>query len=295
MTSSAKTIGESIKRIKSFLSEAYRYFYRSQNNPADIYDDDNDFCEYYLEKAFISTLVLLEVLSLKDTYDKVNSLYLKAKKEGVSKSRMGIEDPYLVWAADLDYYLDAILVSFDLDIKKDIISMDLMSILRAAQYTITDIKLFDAPPSCESDVHLRIEGLLKSIFIDLKHKPQLTKPIKNFEPDTGLPSIKTLIEYKYISNNNEAKIVAEQMLADTRGYYSRDWDRFIYVIYETTRIKPESEWRNLFIECNVENAEVVVISGVPATSKRKPKRKNSKLSSSQNSRINSKAKTKNTD
>ena len=258
-----KALDDSIKVIKSYLFDAYHYFYRSRNTPEGEYDEEEDICKYNFEKGFISTLVLLEVLGLKDTYNKVDILYTQAKKEGFSKSRMGIEDPLLVWAAWLDDYLDAIAVSFNLDLKKGIISLDIIAILRAAQYTITDTKLFSSPPSNETDVHLRIEGLLKGIYLDLKHKPQLTKPIKNFEPDTGLPSIKTLIEYKFISSVNEAKIVADEILADTRGYYSREWDRFIYVIYETTRIKPESEWKNLLTECNVQDNEVVVISGIP--------------------------------
>jgi len=108
---------------------------------------------------------------------------------------------------------------------------------------------------------------LRCVFPNLKHKPQLTKPIKNFEPDTGLPSIRTLIEYKFISNKLQAKTAAEEVLADTRGYISREWETFIYVIYETRRIKPESEWKQLLKECNVQNTEIIVLSGEPVKKK----------------------------
>ncbi len=58
--------------------------------------------------------------------------------------------------------------------------------------------------------------------------------------------------------------VADELLADTRGYHSRDWDSFIYVIYETTRVKPEVEWKNLLRECGIDDRiSVIVISGEP--------------------------------
>jgi len=272
VSQSTKALEESIIIIKSYLTDANRHFSRSENAPADVFNEDEEICKYYVEKAFISLLVLLEVLGLKETYSKIDRLFSEAKKEGFSQSKMGIEENYLIYASELQDYLDAIAFSYNVDLKKEVISSDIISILKASQYTITDTDLFKSPPSSEADVHLRIEGLLKSIFLDLKHKPSLTKPIKNFEPDTGLPSIKTLIEYKFISNKAQAKIVADEILADTRGYFSREWKRFIYVIYETTRIKPENEWTALLTACDVQDTEVVVISGVL------PKRKTTKRS-----------------
>jgi len=278
VSQSTKALEESIRLIKSYLTDANRHFTRSENYPEDVYNEDEEICNYYVEKAFISLLVLLEVIGLKETYSKIDLLFTDAKKEGFSKSKMGIEDNYLVYASELQDYIDAISSSYNVDLKREVISSDIIPILRASQYTITDTDLFKSAPSSETDVHLRIEGLLKSIFGDLKHKPSLTKPIKNFVPDTGLPSIKTLIEYKFISNKTHAKIVADEILADTRGYFSREWKRFIYVIYETTRIKPENEWVALLTECDVQDTEVVVISGVPPRGKttKRPKLKSTR-------------------
>lgn len=276
----SKDIANSIKVIKSYLFDANHYFYRSENTPKNVFNEDELLCEYNVEKAFISTLVFLEIHGLKETYNKVDLLYSEAKSRSFSESKMGIEDPYLVWASYLDDYLDAVALTFNAELNRNIFSIDILSILRTVQYTITNPDLFSSPPSNESEVHLRIEGVLKCLFLNLKHKPTLTKPIKNFEPDTGLPSIKTLIEYKFISNKSQAKIVADQLLADTRGYFSREWEKFIYVIYETTRITPESEWKELLSECNVENTEIIVISGVP------PKKKQNKILTKQKPKLN---------
>ena len=156
----------------------------------------------------------------------------------------------------------AIGISFNVNPFSDIVISEVASIIEASLYSITDRKIFESPPCGEKEVHDRIEAVLKCVFPDLKHKPSISKPIKNFIPDTGLPSVKTLIEYKFISNNTDAKRVSDEVLADTRGYFSKEWDKFIYVIYETVRIKPESEWNNLLLECNVpDNTKIIVLCG----------------------------------
>lgn len=268
-----KKIADSIKIIDSYLTEAHNYFMRSVNYPRDVFNEAELISKHYMEKAFISTLVFLEVHSLSEIYKKVDRLYSQAKKDGLLKSAMGIDDPYLVWGEYLQNYIDAVAVSYNADLHKGLISKDILSILKAVQYSITDPDMFDSPPSNEIEVHRRIEGVLRCVFPNLKHKPQLTKPIKNFEPDTGLPAIRTLIEYKFISNKSQAKLIAEQILVDTRGYVSREWDTFIYVIYETSRIKPESEWKQLLKECNVQNTEIIVLSGEPIRKKEIKNRK----------------------
>jgi hypothetical protein len=273
----SKNIGDSIKIINSYLKEANDYFWRSQNVRSDEFNEPGLIAEYHIEKAFISTLVLLETHSLNETYKKVDQLYTQAKSDGFLKSAMGIEDPYMIWGEYLQHYLDAISLSYDANFHIGIISKDIISILKEMQYSITDSDLFDSPPLNETDVHKRIEGILRCLFPDLKHKPRLNKPIKNFEPDTGLPSIRTLIEFKFISEKPQAKTIVDEVLADTRGYISREWERFIYVIYETKRIKSEGEWKQLINECDVQNTEIVVISGEPikqkVISKRVPEKK----------------------
>ncbi|MDZ7722878.1 MAG: hypothetical protein U5R06_08730 [candidate division KSB1 bacterium] len=146
-----------------------------------------------------------------------------------------------------------------------IVNKDILEIIRNIHYVITDTKVFHGKPRYESDVHQRIESILKCVFPDLKHKPTLTKQIKNFEPDTGIQSINTLIEYKYLSRSENVSRIADEVLADTRGYTSPEWKRFIYVIYETSRIRPESEW-NLFLRQSKipKNTCIVVLSGEPA-------------------------------
>jgi hypothetical protein len=206
--------------------------------------------------------LFLEAANLSNALESVKRLHSLAKKD-YSKADISPEfgEPYLIWASKLRQYVHAAESIFG-EPKSGTITKDVVDILRATQYSIIDPKCFDHAPRNERDVHVRIEAVLRCVFPDLINKPQITKQIKHFEPDTGLPSIRTLIEYKFITCNDEAKRVAEEVLADTRGYLSPEWNQFIYVIYETKRIKPEKQWNQLLRSSDVgSNTSVLVIHG----------------------------------
>ena len=256
-----ENLSESLKQIHELLRKADSVFHEEPYRKKDDYDVPEMQIDNYIKSAFIHTLVLLDKLNLSRTYGKVSDVYIEAQKD-LRETRMGINDPYLVWSAELYDFLEAIGNSYNIHPFSNMVSKDIVPILRATLYSITDKRIFPKPPGSEKDVHSRIEAVLKCVFPDLKHKPSITKPIKNFEPDTGLPSVRTLIEYKFISSQEDAKRISDEVLADTRGYFSRDWVEFIYVIYETARIRPETEWVQMLKECGVpNNTHIIVLSG----------------------------------
>src|SRR5438477_234301 len=62
----------------------------------------------------------------------------------------------------------------------------------------------------------------------------------------------------------------QEEMADTRGYTSNDWKQFIYVIYETKRIKPEKQWDQLLRSSDVsDNTSIIVIHGEEPRRRRK--------------------------
>jgi len=258
-------LSESLKQIHGFLKQADEVFGKNPYRSKKEYDVPEMQIKYYIENAFLHTLVLLDKLNLSKTYEQVQETFTKAKNESFLKSEPGIDGPYLYWSSKIYGFLEAIGNSYNVHPFSNLIIKNISSILRATLYSITDKKIFNNSPKNENEVHVRIEAVLKCVFSDLRHKPSINKPIKNFEPDTGLPSVKTLIEYKFISTLKDAKRVSDEVLADTRGYFSRDWEQFIYVIYETYRIKPENEWRQMLKECGVpENTQIMVLSGEPS-------------------------------
>lgn len=256
-----ENLSESLKQIHELLNQADAVYEKYYPGSTESYDVPEMQIDHYINSAFQHILVLLDKLNLSKTYKQISEIYKNAKKD-IRKTEMGVDEPYLVWTGVIYGYLQAIGNSFNIHPFQDLVLKDIISILRATLYSITDKNIFPEMPLRENDVHLRIEAVLKCVFPDLNHKPSISKQIKNFEPDTGLPSVKTLIEYKFISNISDAKRVSDEVLADTRGYFSRDWEKFIYVIYETSRIKPESEWVQMLKECGVpSNTSIIVLPG----------------------------------
>lgn len=252
-------INEIVGSIRGSISKAYSNLEDWVLQEEDYFEE---FIKYHLETAFVKLRVFLEAAGLTDTLKSVKQLHSLAKKEyGETEQSPETGEPYLVWAQKLGEYLYSLECVFG-EPKSGTITKDVVEVLKASQYSITDRKCFDHSPNNEKDVHVRIEALLRCVFPVVIHKPNITKPIKNFEPDTGLPSIRTLIEYKFISTADEAKRVCEELLADTRGYVSTEWDSFIYVIYETKRIQSEKEWNQLLRASGLDgSSNIVVIHG----------------------------------
>jgi hypothetical protein len=216
-----------------------------------------------IESCFLQLLAIIEALELRELHEIALSEYVhfKKSKEGFAASEMGPEEPYSACLSRIWRYHRAVESFFPIE-EKTRVAKDLLRIIRDIHYVITDEALYGGAPCNENDVHVRIEGVLKCYYSDLKRKPTLNKPIKNFEPDTGIPSISTLIEYKFLSRAEDVSKIADQVLADTRGYISKDWKYFFYVVYETNRFKRESEWEDLLLQSEVSrNTSIVVLSG----------------------------------
>jgi hypothetical protein len=143
---------------------------------------------------------------------------------------------------------------------------DIEQIIRRAETHLCDLSVFGWRPTEEDDVHHRLEGVLGCIFPDIKHTPTIDKPIKSFKPDTGIPSRRALIEYKYITDKAAGKCILDQILADISGYTSDRYDHFIFVIYETQRVFPEEQWVSHLTSDGIgERVQVILIKGVPPT------------------------------
>lgn len=231
-----------------------------RSRQGDPYGEEN--AEWHLQVGYTQLLVLLEGQELFRLRAEFVRDFSAARSEGLLRAETDQDgEPHLKWGELLRRYAIALKETYVSEPSRTV-TKDLESIIRATTYPLNDPDLFNAPPQDEPTLHKRIEGILRCIFTDLLSKPRLTKPIKHFEPDTGIPSIKTLIEYKYLSSPAQIGSIADEVLADTRGYNAREWTSFVYVIYETARIRPESEWRQLLRECGIDpRTTVVVLSG----------------------------------
>lgn len=143
---------------------------------------------------------------------------------------------------------------------------DIAEIIRGAETYLGDLDVFGWRPTEEADVHNRLEGVLCCIFPDMERKPVIGKPIKNFIPDTGIPSKRALLEYKYITDQEQGKRILDEILADISAYTSDRYDHFIFVIYETQRVFPEKKWADHLAADGIgERVQIILLKGVPPT------------------------------
>ncbi|HAW57869.1 MAG TPA: hypothetical protein DCX03_02445 [Bacteroidales bacterium] len=262
-----ESIQKSIKTLDADMSSAY-----SQFDEWAMTDDDWRDPSWLIEKCFLQLLAIAEVLNLEELRKMIYAEYTKIKDSDKGFLVRGIDPDggaYSPVLGRIRCFQRSIEAFFPKE-ESTKVTKDLLQIIRDIDYVITNKAIFRTIPSNEEDVHQRIEGILKCVFPDLKHKPVLTKPIKNFEPDTGIPSLGTLIEYKFISSKDGISTVADEIYADTRGYVSKDWRRFLYVIYETHRFRTERDWQEHLKQGGLtENTTVVVLNGEPVVKKGK--------------------------
>jgi hypothetical protein len=185
----SERIAEALASVRNSLSDATTAFENGvYSTGAHGPHDYNLLAEDSLESAFLKMLVLLDRIGLERTYSQLRELYSEARQDFL---RVDIYDgdPYLHWRTVLLRFVAAVSAAESVEIPS-IVSKDVESILRACTNAITDRACFPDVPKRESDVHVRIEAVLRCVFPDLKSKPSLTKPIKNFQPDRGFPAFR---------------------------------------------------------------------------------------------------------
>lgn len=229
-----------------------------------------------LEQAFKRSLVFLESRSLNETRRSVADLYERASQppDHLWEFDENELSPVLVHALELRTILDAVEVALQ-EPELEPLVRELHAVLTRTAYSISDQNAFGSPPSGETDVHNRIEAILKCFYPDCIHKPAVDTFLKNFEPDTGIPSLKTLIEYKFADKAQKARNQVDQLFADVVGYTSERYDRLIFVLYETGRFFSEEQWTQALEEKTARLVEVggvgkitaIVLPGVPPVRK----------------------------
>jgi len=254
-----------LDEIDAFISKAYSHGNRLIFTPREYVDEYEEYmAKKMLYMSWRQVLALLESNGLSVLLDEAKKEYASFKKDPLD-SAMGPEEPYLIWPGKVREYIEVLRTLYIEPSKVDTKEYrSLRNILSNCEVFITDRQIFPWFPCKEDDVHERIEAMLKCHFPELKRKPVLTKPIKNFIPDTGIKSLKTLIEYKYIDSKEYGKEVYDTILTDVSGYQSSDYETIIFVIYETERYFPESDWKTTIKEIKAKmRLEVILLKGTP--------------------------------
>lgn len=89
-------------------------------------------------------------------------------------------------------------------------------------------------PAREADIQEVMHDYLSVVFPDFVKKPDIPGALKHFEPDGGVPSLRTAIEFKFSDSPEELRTALSGVFEDMSGYScSRDWIRFFSVFYLT--------------------------------------------------------------
>lgn len=234
-------------------------------------DIDRAIAKQELDNAILNFIALLEQYPDKHgtLLEEARSLLTSSRGNPLKAEVLGGE-AYLFWPYRLlnlvNMFRSLHLPEEKTESDKDIDS--LLEIINRSEYYITQTDIFKSAPNSENDVHVRIEGLLRCIYGDLETKPRIPKKIKSFEPDTAIPSLKTFIEYKYITSRDQGKQIVDQVFADILGYQSHGYDNYVFVLYETQRVFPKADWDRMIESCKPQKRiECVVIKGVASPKK----------------------------
>ena len=148
MQTTLSSIAERLGKIRESLAEANRIVGKWEYSERGDYD--KEVAEYYIERAFIETLVILEVIGLKEIYDAVKELNALASKDYAKTAHY--EDLYSFWGEKLRTYINAIENALG-DHRPGELTKNIEQILRSSVYAITDKNCFPNPPAEEKDVH----------------------------------------------------------------------------------------------------------------------------------------------
>jgi len=182
---------------------------------SDYRDEQEGIVAYFLERAFLQLRLFLEAKQLPQMLSELLLDHREARTNFMRSEMSSWGEPYSFWTGRLRQYVSAIDATYG-GTSPSTVTKDLIEILRATIYSITDPDCFPQPPGGEKDIHNRIEAVLRCVFPTLVHKPSIAKPIKNFEPDTGLPSVNTLVEYKFVSTKEEGKRPVKDVFRSNR-------------------------------------------------------------------------------
>lgn len=103
-------------------------------------------------------------------------------------------------------------------------------------------------PKRELDVSGAMYQLLIHPYPDAVRDVPIAKQSKTYKPDIGIPSLKTAIEYKFVTSEKTLKSALGGIYEDVSGYAgSQDWKTFFVVIYMTelflTQAQVEAEFK----------------------------------------------------
>ncbi|MFB9127133.1 hypothetical protein E2553_40370 [Paraburkholderia dipogonis] len=249
-------MAESIRRT---LDEAHQAVVKldeaQQNATLDTIDEDREQADaqellsYYIEKAYRDTGILGERLGL--------SLYARE----INAERRANSDKF----ADNEYtdhdilrhapHLARVRAHFEsLRSMTDAVSTTAHDVLKTMLLNTGKlIHQRELKPESETAVRNAILESLRLAFDDVRKEVPIHKSIKTYRADIGVPALRALVEYKYVTSKNGMKSCLDGIYADMKGYGQDDaWRNFYAVFYMTGPFYRQDEVEEEFALVNAD-------------------------------------------
>lgn len=122
-----------------------------------------------------------------------------------------------------------------------------------------------AEPTSESNLQKEIYPVLRAAFPDTTREVPVPHVAKTYKADFGVPSLKTLVEYKYCNSKSDWPKALDEVYADMKGYAGTpQWNFFYIVFYLTNRFTTQEEVDAEFLTTASQAWTPIVVFGGPA-------------------------------
>jgi len=213
-------------------------------NPDDHEDEDaKQTLRYLIEKLYLDASVLAERLEIPNFSSIINSERIAASSDFSENIYTHHDElPHLPHLSRINMHIST------LRTMTDVASTTAHDVLKTILQNTGKILIKNGiNPSKENHVRNAVLELIRFGFEDAHKEVPIPKGFKTYRADIGIPSVRALIEYKFVKSLTEMKASLDGVYADMKGYSGEDsWRTFYAVFYMTEPFVRQDEVERKF-------------------------------------------------
>lgn len=219
--------------------------------------------EYHLNRCQMIFLVALDGLQLASTYQRLATDWELFKQKGLTVTQFlpdfdVLESPPLMYLKHILEGLNAMRSTEETAIEEYRMKT-LMDILNDTACLVYER---NKNPQKEHDVQHIMHDYLNAFFPDFTTNIVIPGSIKNFKPDSGIRGLRVAIEFKFANNKKEVSKALSGIFEDIAGYSgSRDWTKFISVVYMTGPWEMSSRFKSDLLRSGTQSWTPILVNG----------------------------------
>lgn len=223
---------------------------------------------YCLRRLYTETLVALDHMGLNASRAALDEFWHSFQTSGLKKDLKFYPDPGVVGSTFYDH-LDAVISAIRI-LKRTgpshaavIEQQDLQRLENFLRQIPSIVRKRSMLPDRERHIKELAEEFLSEFFVgDYCREFAIPGVVKNFRPDAGILSLKTVIEFKFIDSEDEFKQATSGLFEDSVGYKgSSDWTRYFSLLYQTDAFGTERQLESEFQLKALVNWKPILVTG----------------------------------